>query len=143
MRGSRASHSPTNHDFPDSYSATDGAKFIMQQKPPLCNGQSDLMGAKSHKIAVLKARADELGLMPYAGLYGDRRRTATWLKLLEHEPELQPLHPRVIEKSSQFNWKLAIALSVGAIALLCLLQPLHSNILPIDIDIKIQFTGQK
>ena len=109
----------------------------MQQKPPLCNGRSDLMGAKSHKIAVLKARAENLGLTPYASLYGDKRCSATWQKLLENEPELQPLQPRQPEKSSTINWKLAIALFVGAMALLCLLKPLYSKVLPIQITIQL------
>jgi hypothetical protein len=94
------------------------------------------MGAKSHKIAVLKLRAEQLGLSPYAGLYGDKRCTATWQKLLEHEPELQPLQPRQPKKST-FNWKLAIALFVGAMALLCLLKPLYSKVLPVKITIQI------
>lgn len=109
----------------------------MQQKPPLCNGRSDLMGAKSHKIAVLKARAENLGLAPYASLYGDKRCSATWQKLLENEPELEPLQPRQPEKSSNINWKLAIALFVGAMTLLWLTKPLYSKVLPVRITIQL------
>jgi hypothetical protein len=95
------------------------------------------MGAKSHKIAVLKARAENLGLAPYASLYGDKRCSATWQKLLENEPELEPLQPRQPEKSSNINWKLAIALFVGAMTLLWLTKPLYSKVLPVRITIQL------
>ena len=104
---------------------------------------SAFFAGKETRIALLKLRAEQLGLTHYAGLYGDKRYTATWQKLLEHEPDLQPLQPlqpRHIEKSSNINWKLAIALFVGAMALLCLLKPLYSKALPIKINIQI---GQK
>jgi len=98
---------------------------------------SAFFAGKETRIAALKLRADELGLMTYAGLYGDKRCKETWLKLLETAPELQPLHPRVIEKSSQFNWKLAIALFIGAVAFLCLPKPLYSKGLPVKITIEL------
>lgn len=116
----------------------------MHQKPPLCDGRSHLFARKdSRSIGALKARAEELGLKPYAGLYGDKRYVATWLKLLENEPELQPLHPRQPEQSAPINWKLAIALFVGAMALLYLLQPLRSKVLPVHIDVNIRLGEQK
>ena len=136
LRGSRAYDSPTNHDFPDSYSATDGAKFIMTEKPTAKDGRSYFL-KESGKLGALKLRAENLGLAPYAGLYGDRRCSATWQKLLENEPDLEPLQPRQPEKSSNIDWKLAIALFVGAMALFCLLKPLYSKVLPIQITIQL------
>ena len=123
----------------------------MTEKPPTATGRSHLFtGKDSRSISALKLRAEQLGLTHYASLYGDKRKRETWEKLLENEPELEPLQPRLqLETFKKSDYQpphrrhYAIALSVGAIALLCLLQPLHSNILPIDIDIKIQFTGQK
>ena len=114
----------------------------MTQKPTVTSGRSHLFTKKAN-LSALKLRAEKLGLVPYASLYGDKRRSATWEKLLENEPELEPLHPRPIQKSQEINWKLAIALSIAAIALLCLLQPLRNKVLPVHIDIKIQLTGQK
>ena len=151
LRGSRAYDSPTNHDFPDSYSATIGAKFIMTDKPPTATGRSHLFtGKDSRSISALKLRAEQLGLTHYASLYGDRRCSRTWQKLLENAPELEPLHPR--PQLSQFKKSdyqpphrrhYAIVLSVAAIVSFILLQPLRSKVLPVYIDVKIQFTGQK
>ncbi|MEG4287309.1 hypothetical protein QUB68_29810, partial [Microcoleus sp. A006_D1] len=110
----------------------------MQQKPPTALGRSHLFtGKDSRSIGALKLRAEELGLTHYAKLYGDKRYTATWQKLLENEPDLQPLQPRHIEKSSTINWKLAIALFVGALALIILLRPIRNAALPIHINIQI------
>jgi len=114
----------------------------MTEKPTAKDGRSYFL-KESGKLGALKLRAENLGLAPYASLYGDKRKRETWEKLLEHEPELQPLQPRQPEKSSTINWKLTIALFVGAMALFCLLKPLYSKVLPIQISIKIQFTGQK
>lgn len=91
-------------------------------------------------LATLKQKATNLGLTPYASLYGDRRQRATWEKLLQSADELTPLPERQITgpDRAQINWKLAIALFVGAIVLLCLLKPLHSRFLPIKITIQIK-----
>jgi len=114
----------------------------MTEKPSASAGKT--------RIDALKLRAEQLGLVPYASLYGDKRRTATWEKLLENAPELEPLHPR--PQFSQFkssDYRLphrrhyAIVLSVAAVISFCLLQPLLSKTLPIQIDFKIQVTGQK
>ncbi|MEG5159558.1 hypothetical protein QUB37_03790 [Microcoleus sp. AT3-A2] len=90
-------------------------------------------------LTTLKQKATDLGLTPYAGLYGDRRQRATWEKLLESAGELTPLPERQIETPdhTQINWKLAIALLVGALALIFLLQPLRSKVFPIKITIQI------
>ena len=96
---------------------------------------------ESRQIDFLKARARELGLCEYAKLYGDCRKRETWEKLLDSHGELEPLRPRLIEKSeSRINWQFAIAFFIGAVALLCLLQPLYSKVLPIRVTIQI---GQK
>jgi hypothetical protein len=84
----------------------------------------------------LKQKAANLGLTPYASLYGDRRQRATWEKLLSAD-ELTPLPERQEPDRAQINWKLAIALLVGAIALSLLLQPLGSRVFPIKITIQI------
>lgn len=89
------------------------------------------------RIDELKTQAQQLGLAPYAKLYGDKRCTATWQRLLESDPKLEPLHPRPIEKSPQINWQLAIALFIGAVALLCLLKPIYSKALPVKITIEL------
>ncbi|MEG5061915.1 hypothetical protein QUB60_29595 [Microcoleus sp. A2-C5] len=119
----------------------------MHQKPPTAIGRSHLFNAS---ISALKLRADELGLTHYASLYGDKRKRETWLKLLEHEPDLQPLQPRPqFSKFKKSDYQLphrrhyAIVLSVAAIALLWLAKPLLSKVSPIQLDIKIQLTGQK
>ncbi|MEG4287294.1 hypothetical protein QUB68_29735 [Microcoleus sp. A006_D1] len=110
----------------------------MTHEPPLCDGRSHLFtGKDSRSISALKLRAEQLGLTPYASLYGDKRCKETWQKLLKHEPELEPLHPRPIQKSSTIDWKLAIALFIGAMALLYLLKPLYNKALPIQINIQI------
>ena len=114
----------------------------MTQKPSASAGKT--------RIDALKLRAEQLGLVPYASLYGDKRKRETWEKLLENEPELEPLHPR--PQISQFKKSdyqpphrrhYAIVLSVAAVISFILLQPLYSKVLPIQIDIKIQLTGQK
>lgn len=93
------------------------------------------------QIDCLKARAHELGLCEYAKLYGDKRKRETWEKLLDSHGELEPLRPRLIEKSeTRINWQFAIASFIGAVALLCLLQPLYSKVLPVRVTIQI---GQK
>jgi hypothetical protein len=91
-------------------------------------------------LATLKQKATDLGLTPYASLYGDRRQRATWEKLLQVVDELTPLSERQIETPdrTQINWKLAIALLVGIFALGFLLQPLCSKVFPIKITITIQ-----
>jgi hypothetical protein len=123
----------------------------MTENPPTATGRSHLFtGKDSRSISALKLRAEQLGLTHYASLYGDKRKRETWEKLLENEPELEPLHPR--PQISQFKKSdyqpphrrhYAIVLSVAAVISFILLQPLYSKVLPIDIDIKIQFTGQK
>ena len=93
------------------------------------------------QIDCLKARAHELGLCEYAKLYGDKRKRETWEKLLDSHGELEPLRPRLIEKSeTRINWQFAIASFIGAVALLYLLQPLSSKVLPVRVTIQI---GQK
>lgn len=106
--------------------------------------------AGKNRIDVLKLRAEQLGLTHYASLYGDKRKRETWEKLLEHEPELEPLHPRPqFPEFKKSDYQLphrrhyAIALSIAAIALLWLAKPLLSKVSPIQLDIKIQLTGQK
>lgn len=94
-----------------------------------------------NSLAALKQKATNLGLTPYASLYGDRRQRATWEKLLQSAGELTPLPERITSPDhAQINWKLAIALLVGAIALGLLLQPLRSKIFPIKITIQIGAT---
>jgi hypothetical protein len=96
---------------------------------------------KCRQIDCLKARAHELGLCEYAKLYGDRRKRETWEKLLDSHGELEPLRPRVIERSeTRINWQFAIASFVGAVALLCLMKPMIDKVLPVTITIHI---GQK
>jgi hypothetical protein len=93
------------------------------------------------QIDCLKARAHELGLSDYAKLYGDKRKRETWEKLLDSHGELEPLRPRLIEKSeSRINWQFAIASFIGVVTLLYLLQPLYSKVLPVRVTIQI---GQK
>ena len=90
------------------------------------------------QIDFLKARARELGLCEYAKLYGDCRKRETWEKLLDSHGELEPLRPRLIEKSeTRINWQFAIASFIGAMALLYLLKPLMDKALPIRITIQI------
>lgn len=93
-------------------------------------------------LATLKQKATNLGLTPYASLYGDRRQRATWEKLLQSAGSLTPLPERQIATPdrAQINWKLAIALLVGALALGFLLQPLRSKVFPIKITIQIGAT---
>lgn len=90
-------------------------------------------------LATLKQKATDLGLTPYASLYGDRRQRATWEKLLQSAGELTSLPERQITVPDrvQINWKLAIAILVGALALGLLLRPLRSNVFPIKITIQI------
>jgi len=92
-----------------------------------------------NSLATLKQQASDLGLTPYASLYGDRRQRTTWEKLIQSAGELTPLPERQIPAPdrAQINWKLAIALLLGAIALGFLLQPLRSKIFPIKITIQI------
>lgn len=92
-----------------------------------------------NSLATLKQKATDLGLTPYASLYGDRRQRATWEKLLQSAGELTPLPERQIATPdrAQINWKLAITLLIGAIALSFLLQPLYSKVFPIKINIQI------
>lgn len=91
------------------------------------------------RLHILKKEAAELGLTPYAEFYGDRRQRVTWEKLLEGNEELVPLSKKEIPSPAraQINWKLAIALFIGAIALICLLKPLFSKALPIKITIEL------
>lgn len=90
------------------------------------------------QIDCLKARAHELGLCEYAKLYGDKRKRETWEKLLDSHSALEPLRPRLIEKSeTRINWQFAIASFIGAMALLCLVKPLMDKALPIRITIQI------
>ncbi|MEG3899949.1 MULTISPECIES: hypothetical protein [unclassified Microcoleus] len=91
-----------------------------------------------NSIAALKAQATNLGLTPYASLYGDRRQRATWQKLLQSAGELAPLPERPAQPDrARINCKLAIAILVSAIALSFLLQPLRSKVFPIKITIQI------
>ena len=97
------------------------------------------MTDRNISLAALKKKATNLGLTPYASLYGDRRQRATWEKLLQSASELTPLPERQITTPdrAQINWKLAIALLVGALALGLLLQPSRSKVFPIKITIQI------
>jgi len=123
----------------------------MTEKPPTATGRSHLFtGKDSRSISALKLRAEQLGLTHYASLYGDKRKRETWEKLLEHEPELEPRQPRPqLEKFKSSDYRLphrrhyAIVLSVAAVISFILLNPLFSKVLPIQIDFKIQLTGQK
>lgn len=90
------------------------------------------------QIDYLKARAHELGLCKYASLYGDRRKRETWEKLLDSQGELEPLRPRLVEKSeSRIHWQLGIASFLVAVTLLCLLKPMMDKVLPVRITIQI------
>jgi hypothetical protein len=97
------------------------------------------MAKIKESLHALKAQAAELGLTPYASLYGDRRQLKTWKKLLEGSEELIPLPKRAIEVSdrAQIKWKLAIAFFTGTLVLLCLLKPIYSKVLPVKITIQI------
>ncbi|MEG4918611.1 hypothetical protein [Microcoleus sp. B7-D4] len=107
----------------------------MTQKPPQ-NGRSNyFMGNNALKLDALKRTADEMGLTPYASLYGDKRCKSTWVKLLAHT-DLHPLNPRYTEKTQPINIKFAIALFLGAMILLFLLKPLHSKVFPIQVNIQ-------
>ena len=90
-------------------------------------------------LRILKNEATQLGLTPYAGLYGDRRQLATWERLLAGSEELVPLPKRAIEAPvrAQINWKLAIALLTATLSLFLLLQPLRSKIFPVRITVQI------
>ena len=108
----------------------------MAQKPPQLDGRSHFfMGNDALKLDSLKRTAEQLGLAPYASIYGDKRCKSTWVKLLA-ESDLHPLEPRYIEKSQPINVKLAIALFMGAVILLFLLKPLHSKVFPIQVTIQ-------
>jgi hypothetical protein len=109
----------------------------MAQKPPLNYGRSQLFTGSSDalKLDSLKQTAEQLGLAPYASLYGDKRCKSTWIKLLANT-DLHPLTPRYAEKSQPINIKFAIALFMGAMVLLFLLKPLHSKIFPIQVNIQ-------
>ena len=114
----------------------------MAQKPPQNNGRSQFfMGSETLKLDSLKKVADEMGLTPYASIYGDKRCKTTWIKLLANT-ELHPLNPRYTENSQPINVKFAIALFMGAVILLCLLKPFYSKVLSIRVTIQIQ-TGTK
>ena len=97
------------------------------------------MTDRNISLATLKQKATNLGLTPYASLYGDRRQRATWEKLLQSADELTPLPEREIATPdrAQINWKLAITFLVGAIALSLLLQSLPSKVFAIKITIQI------
>ena len=87
------------------------------------------------KISTLKATAEELGLAPYASLYGDKRCKDTWVKLLINT-DLHPLNPRYTENAQPVNIKLAIALFLGACILMFLLKPFYSKFFPIQVNIQ-------
>ncbi|MEG4397217.1 hypothetical protein [Microcoleus sp. BROC3] len=109
----------------------------MAQKPPQLDGRSNFfLGNDALKLDSLKRTAEQLGLAPYASLYGDRRCKSTWVKLLG-ETDLHPLEPRYTEKSQPINVKFAIALFLGAVILLFLLKPLHSKVFPIQVTIQL------
>jgi hypothetical protein len=99
------------------------------------------MGNDALKLDALKSTAEQLGLAPYASIYGDKRCKSTWVKLLANS-ELHPLTPRYTETSQPINIKFAIALFMGAVILLYLLKPFYSRVLPIRVTIQIQ-TGNK
>lgn len=108
----------------------------MAQKPPPTDGRSQFfMGDNALKLDSLKRTAEQLGLAPYASIYGDKRCKSTWVKLLANS-DLHPLTPRYIEKSQPINVKFAIALFMGAVILLFLLKPLHSRVFPVRVTIQ-------
>ncbi|MEG4627922.1 hypothetical protein Q5691_27010 [Microcoleus sp. w1-18aA5] len=108
----------------------------MTQKPPPNDGRSQFfMGDNALKLDSLKRTAEQLGLAPYASLYGDKRCKSTWIKLLGSS-DLHPLTPRYTEKSQPINIKFAIALFMGAMVLLFLLKPLHNKVFPIQVTIQ-------
>ena len=109
----------------------------MSQKPPPNDGRSQLFTGSSDalKLDSLKRTAEQLGLAPYASIYGDKRCKSTWVKLLANS-DLHPLTPRYIEKSQPINVKFAIALFMGAVILLFLLKPLHSRVFPVRVTIQ-------
>jgi len=100
------------------------------------NGIQSISIMSDHSLAALKQKAATLGLSPYASLYGDRRQRATWEKLIQSADELTPLLERQPDRT-QINWKFAIAVLIGAIALGFLLQPLRSKCLSFKINIQI------
>ncbi len=108
----------------------------MTQKPPPTDGRSQFfMGDNTLKLDSLKRTAEQLGLAPYASLYGDKRCKSTWVKLLGSS-DLHPLTPRYTEKSQPINIKFAIALFMGAIVLLFLLKPLYIKVFPVQVTIQ-------
>jgi hypothetical protein len=108
----------------------------MTQKPPYDDGRSQFfMGNNALKLDSLKQTAEQLGLAPYASLYGDKRCKSTWIKLLANT-DLHPLTPRYTEKSQPINIRLAIALFMGAVILLFLLKPLHNRVFPVRVNIQ-------
>lgn len=109
----------------------------MAQKPPQNDGRSQFFMGSSDalKLDSLKRTAEQLGLAPYASLYGDKRCKSTWVKLLGSS-DLHPLTPRYTEKSQPINVKFAIALFLGACILLFLVKPLHSKVFPVQVTIQ-------
>ena len=109
----------------------------MAQKPPHDDGRSQFFMGSSDalKLDSLKRTAEQLGLAPYASLYGDKRCKSTWVKLLGNS-DLHPLTPRYTEKSQPINIKFAIALFLGACILLFLLKPVHNKVFPIQVIIQ-------
>ena len=108
----------------------------MTQKPPHDDGRSQFfMGNNALKLDTLKSTAEQLGLTPYASLYGDKRCKSTWVRLLSNS-DLHPLTPRYTEQSQPINIKFAITLFIGAFILLFLLKPLHSKVFPIQVTIQ-------
>jgi hypothetical protein len=97
------------------------------------------MSTKS--LAILKKEATELGLTPYAALYGDRRQRETWEKLLQSASDLAPLLPRshCVQASdrAQINWKLPIAILLGVLVSITLLCKSCSKVFPVKITIQI------
>jgi hypothetical protein len=93
-------------------------------------------------LAILKKEATELGLTPYAALYGDRRQRETWEKLLESAGDLAPLLPRPhcvqVPDRAKINWKIAIALLVGTLVSIILLCKSCSKVFPFTVKITIQ-----
>jgi hypothetical protein len=142
MRDNRACQSPVNHDFPEQLNPNRRSKIIMTAKPTATSGRSQFF-KKSEKLSTLKLRAERLGLTHYASLYGDKRCLTTWQKLLENEPELEPLQPRPIEKSKSINWKIAIALLIIVTGSNAMIKSLQRKAFPVHIDVKIEFKGQK
>ena len=108
----------------------------MSENQSSLQGRSQFfMGNDALKLDSLKRTAEQLGLAPYASIYGDKRCKSTWIKLLANT-DLHPLNPRYTEKSQPINIKLAIALFMGAMVLLFLLKPLHSKVFPIQVTIQ-------